>query len=102
MGRASLKPAQSGPIRLLSGPISRPYGPGLIEARCRSHARIPADRISRPYGPGLIEACGCQLGSATTSTISRPYGPGLIEAMALPAVGMQLFVDFPALWAGPH
>ena len=86
--------------------ISRPYGPGLIEASgtmagsgrrrrfpgpmgraslkpfrfCLVPGGYPA--ISRPYGPGLIEAA--MYGITTRpgrSSISRPYGPGLIEAI---------------------
>ena len=58
--------------------ISRPYGPGLIEARIRIRSRAASASISRPYGPGLIEA-------------------DLRDILAYPQAG-----DFPALWAGPH
>ena len=56
MGRASLKLALVPGLRFHFQRISRPYGPGLIEAR-RARGRFSkTERISRPYGPGLIEA----------------------------------------------
>ena len=56
MGRASLKLL----LGLLVGStwqwISRPYGPGLIEAAREPLKQPLRQPISRPYGPGLIEA----------------------------------------------
>ena len=106
--------------------ISRPYGPGLIEAGLPNIAFGLSRRISRPYGPGLIEAKIGTLGSTLEAgfpgpmgraslklvrnfggasaplAISRPYGPGLIEAAGRPATAARRGSDFPALWAGPH
>ena len=106
MGRASLKPDRLPDLPEPPEPISRPYGPGLIEAQCLPRSPAPRSRfpgpmgraslkrvrclggafsvllISRPYGPGLIEAGEPRNRSYPPSMISRPYGPGLIEAKA--------------------
>ena len=82
--------------------ISRPYGPGLIEACCRSPAEARLRWISRPYGPGLIEAEIPRISHVDYCVISRPYGPGLIEAQDHCQDQCKLLIDFPALWAGPH
>ena len=69
--------------------ISRPYGPGLIEASASRGAYCPMARISRPYGPGLIEAPGRVRACSIVILISRPYGPGLIEALLTTIMSRQ-------------
>ena len=64
--------------------------------------RILVHQISRPYGPGLIEALPTGLRVFLRSRISRPYGPGLIEAERKILKVVDERIDFPALWAGPH
>ena len=58
--------------------------------------------ISRPYGPGLIEAASVLGLRYDEPKISRPYGPGLIEADDRFVDRVAAQRDFPALWAGPH
>ena len=81
MGRASLKLAHV--LLMTAGPqvISRPYGPGLIEASGNGRIALRKTSISRPYGPGLIEAVSSSVAVLRERWISRPYGPGLIEAV---------------------
>ena len=57
MGRASLKQGAAPGAPEPAPQISRPYGPGLIEAETVATCCQPCSSISRPYGPGLIEAC---------------------------------------------
>ena len=56
MGRASLKLSDLLVLARRPHLISRPYGPGLIEAASRTRRWARTTWISRPYGPGLIEA----------------------------------------------
>ena len=83
MGRASLKQIQGPRAGRDQIEISRPYGPGLIEAAAAGPVRGQVHLISRPYGPGLIEATPLWARKSRTPSISRPYGPGLIEARSL-------------------
>ena len=126
MGRASLKHEAQQGAPLENGQISRPYGPGLIEALVFPSFLVATTLISRPYGPGLIEAPESRIFEDSSASISRPYGPGLIEAsfkLRGTIVGTEISRpygpglieagrsgdrfknqggDFPALWAGPH
>ena len=105
MGRASLKPTTSNRGRFRFRLISRPYGPGLIEARDSSRtrravsARFPGPmgraslkrensarlvdlglRFPGPMGRASLKRSKSDRGFAPREPISRPYGPGLIEA----------------------
>ena len=74
MGRASLKRGCPSSNRLLRAAISRPYGPGLIEALKSASFREPYSLISRPYGPGLIEAICLRRMYLATSGFPGPMG----------------------------
>ena len=80
MGRASLKPVES--LEELDEDVGfpGPMGRASLKRSLPAAAWLPLPRISRPYGPGLIEARSGAFRLYSYRLISRPYGPGLIEA----------------------
>ena len=89
---------------MVSAPrISRPYGPGLIEAIDLAPVPgVPGAGFPGPMGRASLKPAAPGRAPSGGERISRPYGPGLIEALIRsPARAVQVS-DFPALWAGPH
>ena len=77
-------------------------GRASLKHKSKAGRSSSPEKISRPYGPGLIEAMTSATMPIQAFSISRPYGPGLIEARGRSVTASQASVDFPALWAGPH
>ena len=58
--------------------------------------------ISRPYGPGLIEApAGRRRRGRGPRRFPGPMGRASLKRPGRAVVPQRIF-DFPALWAGPH
>ena len=57
--------------------------------------------ISRPYGPGLIEALAKGLRTAPLSGFPGPMGRASLK-LQFGIARVDGILDFPALWAGPH
>jgi hypothetical protein len=80
LAAASLKQRRRDPREPAGLGFPRPFGRGLIEARCWAQYHHGDESFPRPFGRGLIEAASTDNTPAGLMPFPRPFGRGLIEA----------------------